>query len=197
VKIIDEFFIELDKRWKPEGDHKIPLKIIGSAALLLQVDYDRGTKDSDVLETADITPPIKEKLLALAGKGTDLSKTFRLYLDVVAAGIPFLPLGARFHKIAGFNRRLKHFEVEALDVTDVAVSKMKRFNANDVSDISAMVSGRWEKHAHLVERFRKAVDAYSTDARAEDLPKYVTNLHTVERDFFREPESEIELPHWV
>jgi hypothetical protein len=197
VKIIEEFFIEVDKRWKQDGDHKIPLKIIGSAALLLQVDYDRGTKDSDILETADITPTIKEKLLALAGKGSDLSKTFRLYLDVVTSGIPFLPLGAKYHKVAGLNRRLKNFEVEALDITGVVVSKLKRFSANDVSDIAAMVTSGWVKHKELIEQFRNAVDAYSTDARAEDLPKYVKNLHTVERDFFREPESEIELPHWV
>jgi hypothetical protein len=109
VKIIEEFLLEIDHRWKPEAHHKISLKIIGSAALLPQVEYDRGTKDSDVLETSDITPSIKQKLLALAGKGSLLSKSYRIYLDVVASGIPFLPYDAIYHKIGNINRRLKHF----------------------------------------------------------------------------------------
>ena len=46
-------------------------------------------------------------------------------------------------------------------------------------------------------RFRAAVDAYSLDARAEDLPLYIRNLHTVERDFLEVVESEIELPGWM
>jgi hypothetical protein len=41
------------------------------------------------------------------------------------------------------------------------------------------------------------IDSFSMDARAEDLPRYVKNLHTVERDFFGVEESEIELPPWV
>jgi hypothetical protein len=49
----------------------------------------------------------------------------------------------------------------------------------------------------LVERFRAAVDAFSGDARAEDLPRYVRNLHRVERDFLLVPETEIELPDWI
>lgn len=197
MKIIEEFFIELDRKWKQKRARKIPLKIIGSAALLLQADYERGTKDSDVLETTDITLPIKEKLLTLAGKGSDMSKSFRLYLDVVPAGIPFLPSPAKFHKIAKLRRRLKHFEIETLDITDVAVSKLKRYNANDASDIAAMVEGGYIKHGKLVERFQKAVDHYSMDARAEDLPKYMKNLHAVERDFFSVPNSKIELPDWI
>ena len=34
---------------------KVRLRVIGSSALMLQTDYARGTKDSDVLETADLT----------------------------------------------------------------------------------------------------------------------------------------------
>ncbi|MBL8024576.1 MAG: hypothetical protein JNK54_09915 [Elusimicrobia bacterium] len=78
MKIIDAFLIEIDRRWENENYPKTVLRIIGSAALLLQMEYDRGTKDSDVLETPEITPPIKKKLLALAGKGSLLSKTYRL-----------------------------------------------------------------------------------------------------------------------
>ena len=36
-------------------------------------------------------------------------------------------------------------------------------------------------------------DAFSTDARAEDLPRYVANLQVIERDVFVVAETEIEL----
>jgi hypothetical protein len=51
--------------------------------------------------------------------------------------------------------------------------------------------------ARLVSRFRAAVDLFSGDARAEDLPRYVRNLHRVERDMLGVPETEIELPDWI
>jgi hypothetical protein len=35
------------------------------------------------------------------------------------------------------------------------------------------------------------------DARADDLPRIVRNLHRVERDMFDVPETDIELPPWV
>jgi hypothetical protein len=197
VKIIEAFLREIDRQWEKEHYPKTVLRIIGSAALLLQMEYDRGTKDSDVLETPEITPPLKEKLLTLAGKGSPLSKTFRLYLDVVPSGIPFLPQEAIYHKMTRINPHLKHFEIEALDVADVVVSKLKRFNVNDVSDIAEMVARGFLIHGVLVARFRKAVDGFSIDARAEDLPLYVKNLHTVERDYFRRPASKIDLPDWV
>lgn len=77
------------------------------------------------------------------------------------------------------------------------VAKLKRFNANDISDVSAMVAGGWLKRNALIERFRKAVDGFIMDARAEEIPYYIKNLHTVERDYFRAPASEIELPDWL
>jgi len=38
---------------------------------------------------------------------------------------------------------------------------------------------------------------FSYDARAEDLPKYVVNLHRVERDFFGIAPTKIDLPDWI
>jgi hypothetical protein len=37
------------------------------------------------------------------------------------------------------DRELAHFRIEVLDVVDVVVSKLKRFHANDLRDIEAMV----------------------------------------------------------
>ncbi len=55
MKVVEEFFRELDHEWEPGQEGKITLLIIGSGALFLQTDYERGTKDSDVLETPEIS----------------------------------------------------------------------------------------------------------------------------------------------
>ena len=34
-------------------------------------------------------------------------------------------------------------------------------------------------------------------AGVDDLPRYVANLHTLERDEFFVPESDIDLPSWI
>ena len=92
---------------------------------------------------------------------------------------------------------LKNFSVEVLDVTDVVVSKIKRLNQNDIDDIKAMAGKKLLDQKRLVSRFESAVDLFSADARAEDLPRYIKNLNRVERDFLGATESKIELPDWM
>lgn len=197
MSALSAFFLEIDRRWAPRESGKIELRVIGSGALLLQTDYQRGTKDGDVLESLELTPDIKERLRTLAGRGTDLHKRTRLYLDIVVSGLPFLPHGPRFHPHRALNAELEHFEITTLDVVDVVVTKLKRFNSDDAGDVAAMVARGFVPHKRLVERFRAAVDAFSLDSRAEDLPKVIKNLHRVERDSFHVPESSIELPDWM
>jgi hypothetical protein len=150
-----------------------------------------------VLETASVTGDIKNALLALAGKGTKLHTRHGIYVDVVPSGLPFLPHVRRWHALPDLDGTLRVFDVEVLDVVDVVVSKLVRFHAADQSDVTAMVDRDLVPHAVLVERFRSAADVFSADARAEDLPRYVRNLHRVERDLLGVAESDIELPAWV
>jgi hypothetical protein len=121
----------------------------------------------------------------------------RVYIDIVANGVPFLPRGPRFHAVEAL-KSLQHFEIVVLDIVDVVVSKLKRFSANDQSDIEAMIELGHVEHALLVSRVRSAVDSFVEDARAEEqLPRCIRNLHRVERDLFDAAESEIELPGWL
>jgi hypothetical protein len=195
VKWISEFFRDIDRGCA--GAPKVRLGVIGSAALMLQTSYVRATKDSDVLETAAVTAVVRERLLRLAGPGTELAKKSGLYLDIVRNGLPFLPHVPRWHSLDDLNADLVSLEVQVLDPVDVAVSKLKRFHANDVADISAMVERDLVTHESLVERFREAVDMCAMTAYADDLPQYVSALHRVERDMFGVKESEIDLPDWV
>ena len=197
MSLIRDFLRDLDRAWTSNASSKIPLRIIGSTALMLQASYERGTKDSDVLETVDLDADIRARLEAIAGQGSKLHVRHKLYVDIVSGSLPFLAPLPRWLDIPDLNTDLTNVHVEVLHVVDVVVSKLKRFHAYDLQDIDAMVERGLVDHALLIERFREAVDGYLMDSRAEDLPKYVANLHQVERDLFGVPETAIELPSWL
>lgn len=196
MALFERMLEELDRRWTPGGEGKVPLRVIGSAALMLQTKYARGTKDGDVLESRAITADVKAQLLRLAGEGTELHKRFGIYLDVVVGALPLLPQKALYHPVSTL-KRLKHFEVAALDIVDVVVSKLVRFNANDDADIRAMAQLGLLPHKRLVERFEAAKEILLLDARAEDLPKIIKRLNQIERDYIGAKPSEVELPDWL
>lgn len=191
---IRSFFQDIDGRWRIVRKEKLRLRVIGSAALMLQTDYVRGTKDSDILETTEMTEADKQRLLELAGIGSDVAQRHRMYLEIVSSGLPFLPQSPHWLPLPVLNPLLNHLTIEVLEVVDVVVSKLKRFSANDANDVRAMIEAGLVEHGRLIERFLSAVDFYGCDARADDLPKYVRNLHQVERDLFAVPETKIELP---
>ena len=197
MSIIEDFLREVDVLWTWPTTSPIPLRIIGSTALMLQTSYVRGTKDSDVLETIELSVETQQRLVSVAGAGTELFTRRRLYIEIVRNGIPFLPWPPTWHLLDAFNRSLQHFELGVLDVVDVVVSKLKRLNDNDLTDIAAMVDLGLVSQDALADRFRSAVDNFSGDARASDLPKYVGNLHRIERDVLGVDESEIEIPSWI
>jgi hypothetical protein len=193
----DKLFQEIDRLWGDSSTGNIRLHVLGSGALMMQVDYRRPTNDGDVFETLELTPAIRDRLKKLAGRDTELHIRLGMYLDIVANGIPFLAHVPTWRPQHALNATLQHFEISALDVVDVVVSKLKRFNARDRSDIDAMVQRDLVDHDLMLERFESAKDIFAHDARADDLPAIVMNLHTVERDMLQVPESDIELPSWI
>jgi hypothetical protein len=194
--MLREFLTDLDDRWSQPASDKVPLKLIGSTALMLQANYTRITKDSDVLETEALTPELCARLIALAGKDTDMHRRHRLYLEIVGAGLPFLPRSPTWHDLPELGH-LKHLRIQALDVVDVVVSKLARFNANDEFDIDAMIDRDLVPHGLLIARFRAALEGFEMDSRAENVPRYIDRLHRIERDFFNLDPTDIEVPHEV
>jgi Nucleotidyltransferase of unknown function (DUF6036) len=190
VKTADSFLRDVDRRWVKRED-RIPLHIIGSVALLLRTDYDRGTKDSDVLQTKELTEVIKGRLLALAGRETELHRRHGMYMEVVPSGLPFLPHVPLYHALDELNASLQHFEIQVLDVVDVVVSKLKPFRGSDIDDIREMVERGLVPHEVLISRFKDAVDDYLGSAGAEDIPRFVKNLNRIERDLLQVQETEI------
>lgn len=186
---IDDFLRDLDASWSPaEG---VELSFVGSAALMLQTDYVRGTKDGDVLRTADFPDAARERLLGIAGQGTALATRHHMYIEFVAPALLFLPREPRWHDV---DAQLRCFRVRCLDATDVAVSKLIRFNGNDRDDIDAMIAKGVVSRAAMLERLRGAIERFTYDARSDQLPRIVRNFHQVERDMFFELESPIVLP---
>jgi hypothetical protein len=197
VTVFDAFFADIDGRWGESTTRAIPLRLIGSSALMLQEPrYQRGTKDSDVWETESLTPIIREKLIELAGRDSAIHRRHHMYLDIVRAGLPLLPQQPLWHP-AAFRPPLRHFDTYVPDIVDVVTSKLIRFNADDASDIEAMVDAGRVMHERLIERFRAAVDIYQDGADAWRLPKAIENLNRVERDMLGVPETPIELPAWL
>lgn len=189
--------LDVDRRWSWSAETKINLQIIGSSALMLQAAYQRGTKDSDILETAELDELIKARLLELAGPGTALSRRRGMYIEFVASGLPLLPQAPQWIELPNLDRDLVHFHIQVLSVVDVVVSKLKRLHAADLADIDAMLDLNLVSHEVLIDRFRAAVDWFLMDARAKDLSKCIENLNRVERDLFGVAETEIELPDWI
>jgi hypothetical protein len=187
------FLTELDRTWPHATEPRSPLKIIGSTALMLQANYMRGTKDNDVLETAELTLEVKQELLRLAGRESELFLRHKLYIEFVGGGLPFLPPSPVWCDPPGLGT-LEHFQILTLDIVDVVVSKLARFSAIDVSDIEAMVSRDLVPHDKLIERFRAAMNGFEMDARADRLPRFIERLHEVERDIFGIECTNIEIP---
>lgn len=71
MQVIRDFFVELDRLWPRPAvpERMVRLSLIGSCALMLQASYERGTKDSDVLETTGLTGEVRQQLNAVAGAG--------------------------------------------------------------------------------------------------------------------------------
>lgn len=192
MSVVDDLFLEIDGLWTPRASVPIQLHLIGSVALMLQHRcFHRATKDVDVLELFELDGSTRSRLETLAGRGTTIAKRRGLYIDVVGHGIPFLP-----HAPIWLPTRSKliSFDLRTLDVTDVFVSKLKRFNASDRLDLQAIVTNGFADHARILERFRSAVARFAHDARAPLLPGIVANLNQVERDLMNVDETEIALP---
>jgi hypothetical protein len=194
---VEAFFRDLDQRWTVPVEGPITLRLVGSTALMLQTDYVRGTKDGDVLETPEIQGAVGAALLALGGPGTALARRHGMYVELLGAAFPFLPDAPRWHPVTSFEAPLAQFRVEVLDVVDVSVAKLARFHRADQEDIAAMVERGLVTPGALLDRFRSAVDRWSLDARAEDLPRIRRNFHRVQRDVLFVDEAEVELPAWV
>jgi len=193
--MIKSFFEDLDKGWQPLGPEPILLPVVGSTALFLQTDYERGTKDTDFLEVQEIFPEIAKTLLRLGGEDSSLHKKHRLFIQIIKRPVLFLPPDPKFIEMNSI--QLSHFKIQVLDVVDVVVSKLKPYRAKDLDDIREMVKRGHVEPDKLLERFLLAKERWLNDSRASGLKNYIDNLHEVQRELLGVPETQIDLPGWL
>jgi hypothetical protein len=194
----EALLLDLDKLWQSQGEPRIRIRILGSMSLMLQTDYERGTKDGDILYAHPVDGQVKDRLLSLGGQGTVLATRHRVYIDVVTSGILMLPAQPKYIPIPDLTARLTNFEVEALSIPDVVISKLKPFRPTDIADINAMILRGHITHDQFLSLFQSAVDRFADGATGTaKLPQIVQNFNQIERDSFGVEETEIELPPWV
>ncbi|GDX79295.1 hypothetical protein LBMAG42_11060 [Deltaproteobacteria bacterium] len=194
---VEEFFRDLDRSWPLAAGTPVTLRLLGSTALILQTSFQRGTKDSDILETDQITADIESALLALAGKETAIHRRHRMYLEFIGAAFPFLPVYPLWHAVVPSGLDHQNFRLEVLDVVDVVIAKLARFHKTDRDDISAMAERDLIEPQRFAERFQSAVQRWWHDSRADDLPRIIRNFHQVQSDELFVWPSRVELPRWV
>lgn len=190
---VEDFFRALDALLVPPQEPRVELRIVGSTALFLQTPYRRGTKDSDAVLTYKFDTAVRDKLLALGGKGTRIAHLHGIYLEFVSEGILFLPDDPSWTLCLALNS----LNVSALDPTDVVVSKLVRLHGDDLRDIEDMVVRGLVRHPRLVERFQSAIFRHGTYGRSDKLRQAIRNLNRVERDIFVVRETEPEIPDWM
>lgn len=183
----------LDDALFRQGLDRFTLQIVGSTALFAQTTYVRGTKDCDAMGAWAFPDALRARLLALAGRGTDLAQLCGVYLEFVGQGILLLPEAPRWNPWL----TLQQIDVQVLDPTDVAVSKLARLHPDDLHDIEQLAERGVLTHDALVRRFLSAVDAQGFGGKGHILPRAIRNLNLVERDVFVVPETAIELPDWM
>lgn len=195
--MIEAFFRELDQDWKATGHEPIGLHLFGSAALMLQMDYVRGTKDADIFEIEPIPKPIAKQLEELAGKDSRLFKRHGMYIQIVQSGVPFLPPRPLFHEQSELGHQLDHFKIKVMDLVDIVISKLKPFRPTDLDDIRAVIEAERLDVTKLLERFHLAKEQWLLGSRAGDLKRIVQNLHVIQRDYLFVTETPIALPDWL
>ena len=172
-----ELFREIDQRWGVPFTPKPILHLIGAGALIIQEPrHQRATKDGDIYEALPLEQPVQDRLLELAGRNSEIHVRLRLYVEILHNGFPFLPQLPVWHPIRSF----AHFDLVALDIVDICVSKLIRFSADDREDIDAMVQCNWDSWP--MRRFSRAfVRQQRSSAWTHGPPNFRTSSPTSTR----------------
>lgn len=193
---VAEFLRAVDRAWLAlEGEPRVRLDIVGGSALLLRTNYARVTEDVDVLE-AWLDPSLGERVNEIAGISSPLRDRHGLYVQRIAPGLPFLPRVPRWH-VVELGLGLRHLDIRALDLVDVAISKLKRFDSRDESDIDWLVANEYVSLQDFRARFHLAYDDAAESSKEDLLERVVRHFNRVERDYFAASETPVEPPDWT
>ena len=108
----------------------------------------RTTSDVDFL---GVVPNVQSHLIEIAGKGTDLHRKHKLYLDAVTVATP--PEDYEQRLVPMFPGIWTHLRLHALEAHDLALSKLERNFERDPVDVQQLARSGHLSPGILKERY--------------------------------------------
>lgn len=103
----------------------------GGFAVTQHYGLSRTTVDIDVLDVAPIA--VRNRLIEAGGKGSPLSRKYKVYLDFV--GIVQAPYNYEDRLSPIYENLFKHLYLKVMDPYDIALCKLKRDSDRDFQDV--------------------------------------------------------------
>jgi len=153
------FLRQIDDRLTQET----PLHCLGGFVVTVIYGADRPTVDLDALSLVRGDP----KLWEIAGRGSDLHKRHRLYLDRV--GIVTLPEDYEDRLAEIFGGTFTNLRLFSLDPYDVALAKIERNSARDREDFRQLPRVVPFDLEILSQRYNEELRVYLGNPEREDL----------------------------
>lgn len=168
------FLRELEAHLGP--DQKVELYLGGGAGILLAYDGEIATEDVDFIgEKAGLLLELSE----LAGKGSEIHRRTNYYMDTVPPGTFPQDWGWRERAVAVVVPELQRISLWVLEIHDLIISKLRRFEDKDREDIRRLCSRPELEVETLRARYRHARLLRDYDERE----RLDNNFNTVEVEF--------------
>lgn len=124
----------------------------------------RATADIDTIEVRGVDPAL---LVGLSGKGSDLHKQHKVYVDYVT--IADCPYEYESRLIPVFTNEFTNLRLMAFERHDLILAKLARNIDRDRQDLAAMALGPGLDTALLRQRFASEMKPYIGNPKREEL----------------------------
>jgi len=159
---------EIPKRWysfltdlDDNLDRQTGLVCIGGFVIAMQYDLERETSDLDFITC--IPEESGQNLRGIAGKGSQLHKKHKVYLDQVTVAQTTECYEDRLTEI--FKAGFKHLRLFSLDPYDLALTKLERNSQKDREDVLRMAGSVEFDLEEFKERYETEFKVYVEDGR--------------------------------
>lgn len=144
---------------------RVELHCFGGFVMTLFYGLRRGTADIDIFLSTD--RQVAEKLLSFAGKGSELHRKHKIYLDFVT--IASVPEDYDQRLTEMFPGVFKHLRLLAFDPYDIALAKLERNIQRDRDDVKYLARTIPLDLGVLNDRYREELRPLLGNPLREDL----------------------------
>jgi len=138
------FFAEVDSRLNED----VQLHCCGGFVVTQLYGVARTTSDVDFL---GVVPNVMSELTKIGGKGSDLHRKHRVYLDAVTIATP--PENYQDRLVPMFPGAWRRLQLFALEAHDLALSKLERNGERDRDDVQQLARAGHLRPEVLKERY--------------------------------------------